>query len=353
MQRLPSWITIIGTLVLSAAGCGAPGDVPVTSTDDALVACPSLPACDAMPPATGAPRPFHQAGNWVLSVLNGSSIRHRGRDQIVVAGAPQWLIARFAYGALDSPLQDEDVDLYVLRGCGTAWEKLDTVRTTVSGAHATVEGVPDNGGRIYYQVPASKALGVGRHRVRMVVAGDLSATELYVEVVAPGTKVFVSDVDGTLTTSETAELFASLLGVLPEANPTAAARFDELVALGYRPFYLTARAETLVDRTRAFLAARGFPAGTLHTSLDGLGLFGAPAAAFKTDEIVALGGKGLTPTLGFGNTDTDAQAYDQGGIQPAARRLFFRYDDAVHGGARFEDYAALDGVVDGLPLACQ
>jgi phosphatidate phosphatase PAH1 len=352
MLKLSSLLFATGTLVLLSTGC-AESDPDVAPVEEALVACQPIPTCNASLPSPGPARPFRNFGSWLTATLNASSVRHRGRDQLVVTGSPQWIIGRVSYGLFDSPITDEDVDIYVLRGCGSTWEKLDTVRTTAAGSHATVEGVPDTGGRVYYQIPAAKALGLGRHRVRLVVAGDLTATELYLEVVAPGTKIFVSDVDGTLTTSETEEVFAALMGVLPNANPDAASQYADLVALGYRPFYLTARAETLADRTRAFLAARGFPAGTVHTSLDGLGLVGAPAAAFKTGELVTLGERGLTPTIGFGNTDTDAAAYDQGGIAPANRRLFFRYSDAAHAGTRFENYADLDATLASLPLACQ
>ena len=34
--------------------------------------------------------------------------------------------------------------------------------------------------------------------MRMVLAGDLTGAEVFIEVVTPGTPMFVSDVDGTL-----------------------------------------------------------------------------------------------------------------------------------------------------------
>jgi phosphatidate phosphatase PAH1 len=313
-----------------------------------LAACAPVPRCDASPPAPGPRRSFARFDSWLNASFN--SANHRGRDQFLVAGQPQWIIGRFAYGLGDTPLVGEEVDVYLSRGCGASWEKLATLRTTAAGAHATVEGVADDGGRIYFQLPAGKTLAAGRHRVRLVVGGDLTATELYLEVVAPGTALFVSDVDGTLTTHELEELFASLSNTLPNANPDAARQLAALVAKGYRPFYLTARPERLAGRTRDFLAARGLPPGIVHTSLGGSGQIGAGAIAFKSGELEALDGKGLPLVVGLGNTDTDAQAYRDVGLP---RRLFFRYADGVNGGQRFDDYAELATLLAGLPAVCQ
>ena len=38
----------------------------------------------------------------------------------------------------------------------------------------------DAAGRVFHELPASERLASGRHRVRFVVAGDLSTTELFV-----------------------------------------------------------------------------------------------------------------------------------------------------------------------------
>ena len=170
---------------------------------------------------------------------------------------------------------------------------------------------------------------------------------------APGTPFFVSDVDGTLTTSETADFTALLTGALPDANTDAAMLLDLLVAKGYRPMYLTARPEWLVGRTREFLEAEGFPAGVLHTTLGALiGASGEPAARYKTAELAALAARGHKPTFVFGNTETDAQAYDSAGVEPRQHRLYFRFTDDQHMGRRFEAYTDLLAEFRSLPPAC-
>ena len=78
-----------------------------------------------------------------------------------------------------------------------------------------------------------------------MVQGDLSATELFIEVVPPGTPMFVTDVDGTLTTSENEEAYDFLVDNLPDANPSAPEALSLLASKGYRPMYITARPEWL------------------------------------------------------------------------------------------------------------
>jgi hypothetical protein len=285
---------------------------------------------------------------WHGSAPSGNA-QHRGRDEFYVDGNAQWLVARFAYGLFDTPLVGEDIDVYLLRDCGTSWEKLGTVTTTMSGQHTAVEGVDDNGGRVFFQIPQDKTLGLGRHRVRFVVAGDLTATELFIEHVPRTMPLFVSDMDGTLTTDENAEGLTAVIGTLPAANPDAAKALGLLASKGYRPFYLTARAEWRTERSRAFLTKEGFPPGILRISLDGLGLSGAAAANFKSAELAALAANGQKPTFGFGNTDTDAQAYENAAIP---NRFFFKFTDTVFNGRRIEAYTELLGEFGNLPTAC-
>lgn len=311
---------------------------------------PSL--CLAAPPAVGLARPWRHGA----PALGLGSANHRGRDAFVNPGYPQWVIGHFAYGKAIAELKvkDEDVDVWLNRDCGAGWEKLGTVATTDAPTGPAIEGVADDAGRVFFQIPAANPLGVGRHRVRMVMAGDLTFTELFIEVVEPNTPIFVSDVDGTLTTSETAEFNSLLTGALSAANDGAPEALSALAARGYRPMYLTARPEWLVERTREFVRDRGFPPGIIHTTTSGaLPANGTAAIDFKSGELAALKGKGLTPSFVFGNTDTDASAYDKSQVQPVSHRLFFQFGEPdgglVFGGRRFESYRTL--LSDFLQLA--
>jgi hypothetical protein len=343
-----------GGSTTTAAG-GAGGSTTTTGTGGAGgkpgAWCQPTPTCDAEPPDPGAKQPWRHDIQSPIIVATGDP-NHRGRDLYLNPGDTQWLIGKFAYGLVDKDLVDEDVDVYLLRDCGQTWEKLGTATTTNDGDHATVEGVEDSGGRVFFEVPAGKELGPGRHRARFVVQGDLSATDVYIEVVPKGTPMFVSDVDGTLTDSENAEFSALLKGALPDVHPGASTALGKIAKKGYHPMYLTARPEWLVQRTRELVAVNGFPAGIIHTTLGLTGAKGNSAATFKTDELAWLAGHGMAPAWAFGNTASDADAYENAGIQPLDHRIFYQYDDQAHGGRRIDDYASLFAELDALPSLC-
>jgi phosphatidate phosphatase PAH1 len=168
----------------------------------------------------------------------------------------------------------------------------------------------------------------------------------------PGTVYFATDVDGTLTTSETAEYGSILTGATSDTHPDAPAALSLLAAKGYRPFYLTARPEFLVGRTREFVQVRGFPQGVVHTTL-ALGGTGATAATFKQGELEELEGRGFLSAYAFGNTSSDADAFFGAKIEPAQDRIFYQYTDTAHGGRRIEAYGELLGEFGALSPVCQ
>ncbi len=326
---------------------GGSPDVTPPPTDGGV--CPPPPACNAAPADPGPARAWRHAAP-------GGAANHRGRDLFVNPGAAQWIIGNFQYGLgpVEGGLQDEEVDIYLLRNCGTTWEKLGTTLTTgATPSRPKVEGVDDAPGRIFFEVPTGQALGLGRHRVRLVVGGDLTAVDMFMEIVPPSTPMFVADMDGTLTDSETAQFFAILTGTVPNANPDAAQALNILAAKGYRPMYLTARPEWLVKTSQDWIVAKGFPPGILHTTLVGGGATGPAAAMYKTEELAMLAQKMLKPAYAIGNTNTDADAYNAGNIQPLANRIYFQYTDTAWMGRRIEAYSTLLPEFSGLPLVCR
>jgi phosphatidate phosphatase PAH1 len=264
---------------------------------------------------------------------------HRGRDVLVAEGDPQSITATFAYGPTDKDLIGEDVDVFLERGCAGAWEKLGTATTT-------------DGGGVVFDVPGDKVLERGRHRVRLVVAGDRSHTDLIVEVVRRGAPIFVSDVDGTLTESETAEFPRLLEGTLPTAHPDAAAVLRTLADKGYLAVYLTARPEWLTRRTRAFLEANGFPPGIVRTTSGLTGHVGDSAALFKSLELAELRRRGFLIAWAFGNQPSDTDAYEAASIQPRRHRVFVGLDDR-HGGRRIDAYRELLSDVAEAESVCE
>ena len=311
--------------------------------------CDPPPACDDPLPPPGAELDWEHFDTNLI-VLAGDP-NHRIRDSFYVPGEIQWLMGKFAYGIIDKDLKDERVDVYVQRDCAGPWELVAESWTTEEGAHATVEGVEDSGGWVYAALPDDLTLGLGRHRVHMVVRGDQTSTSGFIEVVEPGTPLFLSDIDGTLTTFETEEFVDLLAGVVPDAHPFAAADLSTLQAKGYHAMYLTARPEWLVERSRDFIATRGFPPGIIHTTLSFEGALGGDAEIYKTEEFQRLADKGLVPTYVFGNTDSDGAAYENAGIEPLDNRIFILFDDP-HGGRRIESYGDINAEFEALEDLC-
>ena len=314
-------------------------------------ACPAWPTCDAAFPDPG---PTIEWEHFSSEIAAGSGFaNHRGRDLFLNPGDPQWLIGKFSYGFADDDIKDEQVDVWLLRDCGASWELIGSSRTTEDEEHETVEGVADSGGHVYFQVPPGEELGLGLHRVRFVVRGDNSTADLFIRVVPPGTPLFVSDVDGTLTVEEDEEYSAVLEGEVSDAHPDAAAALSILVGKGYEAMYVTARPEWLLGRTREFVDHHGFPAGIIHTTTTKSGATGQEAIDYKSGELAMLAERGLVPAWAFGNTDSDAAAYENGGIQPLDHRIFIRFDDIAYGGRRIESYTELLDELEALPSLCR
>jgi phosphatidate phosphatase PAH1 len=122
-----------------------------------------------------------------------------------------------------------------------------------------VEGVEDTGGWIYFKIPAEKQLGVGVHRIHMVMRGDLTSAEQIIDVAPPDAPVFVTDIDGR------------------------------------------------------------FPA----------------------------------PSYAFGNTASDAEAYETANAGPINHRIFYQFDDVAFGGRRIESYTELLEEFKALPSVCK
>jgi phosphatidate phosphatase PAH1 len=213
-----------------------------------------------------------------------------------------------------------------------------------------VEGIDDTGGRVFFEIPAAAALAPGRHRIHLSVAGDRTGADLVLQVAHAGTPVFVADIDGTLTRSGTAEFRSLVRGTLPPAHPFAPDALHALAARGYVPLYLSGRPEPLLNRTRAFLAQRGFPPGLVMTTARKSGAIGSAAARFKSETLArALTGRGFVAAYAFGDTPSDAEAYASARVQ---HRFFYRYLDATHGGRRFDSYQPLVADLRAAPLHC-
>ena len=196
--------------------------------------------------------------------------RHRGQDVLAVAGRPQRLAGKFAYGQGDKDLKDEAVDIFVQRKapCGE-WALLGQAWTSKDGDNGTVDGVRDDGGRVFFEIPEEQRLPEGRYPVRMRVRGDGSLAVYDLVVVPPKTNVVVFDIDGTLTSRDkeiTKDYLADLVNV--SYDPDMFAGAVEVVKAwadkGYTVVYATGRPDWLRKLSVGWLEDKGFPPGVVH-----------------------------------------------------------------------------------------
>jgi hypothetical protein len=333
-----------------AAGTDGAAGSDGGAIDAGLEACALALACDGPPPAFAPNRGWRHTASRITAALGGP--RHRGRDLYLREGETQWALAKFAYGANDDDIKDEDVDVWVQVGCAGEWRNVATRRTTRDGDHPAVGLVRDTGGRVFLDLATvGVTLPLGRHRIVFDVRGDDTWTDQVIEVLPPTARFVVTDVDGTQTESETAE-WTALVGIPgPAAQPSGAALLTEFARRGYRVFYLTARPEWLDTRTHEWLAENGYPPGVVHTTLTFTGALGSAALAFKRDELAALAASFPgAPEYAIGNTDTDVAAFAGAGV-PIERAWSYRYDgDGV--ATRVDDYATKILEVRALPTRC-
>lgn len=340
-MRFKPMSLLVMSSILTLTACGPAKDSSLNQTVSlAIPSCGITPACDASP-AIGTKTGF-------LTAKPQGKPYHFGKDFYYNESEDQWIIAKFQYGNyfLRSPLIHEEVSIQLLRDCGSSWETLGKAITSSKGEHADVLHFQDEGGMVFFKIPEAQKLGLGRHRIRVVVSGDQTATELFLEVLPQDATLFVSDVDGTLTTSEIVEGLASLLGTLPPAHPGAAVLFNGLTKKGYRPLYLSARSTNLVQRTRDFVRSKKFPQGVIQTSSAGtFGISGAKGAAYKSEVLKGYEDRGFKIAFGFGNTAVDAEAFSNASILDT-NKYFFKFDkySDFGGGVNFDDYTKLDAV---------
>lgn len=313
------------TLLAALAACG-PKEPKEPTLPVGVSTVPNLPMPDA-PPIPGQTTGFRHKHSQAIA--QSGHPHHRVRDVLVAIGDEQRIEGKVAYGAGDRDLHDEDVVFDIEREPGT-WDRSKVVRTSKG------EG---DGGRAVLVIDPDRPLSQGRHRVKMTVVGDASSAEGAVVVVPRRQAVFVSDVDGTLTSSEFAEAPALAHHTLPAAHPDAARIFDLLAQKGYVPIYLTARPEWLVPRTRAFLATNKFPEGVLVTMRTKGGSFGDHAAAFKRGELERIATT-FEIMWAFGNMPSDAAAYATV-VKDPRKRVLYRLTDATYGCRRIESYGDL------------
>ena len=220
---------------------------------------------------------------------------HRGIDLVAAADdAVQTLGGRLTYGPTDKDLEDEDVDVFACAN-GT-WENLGRATTD------------DNG---QYSIDSAGFIAPNGEPIYSILEGDLSCADQYNFLLPPGTKVVVSDIDGTLTTDD-AELIMQVAdeSYVPKMMTGGDAMLQAWDAKGYPIIYLTARSHQFRSESRVWLRDFDFPAGPMITSN-----MTNEADVYKTAWLKRMfGAFGWVPVAAYGNADTDIIAYENAGI---------------------------------------
>jgi LNS2-like protein (lipin/Ned1/Smp2) len=308
---------LMAALLWTTSGCttaapGATGPVTTdpeeraTSTGGAATASVPEPSC-ASPPTVGP------TGHWRHSIKSpiashAGAPRHRGLDLITGAGAARQAIrGEIRYGLVDKALEDESVELFACRA--GSWRPLGSTLT-------------DGEGSFELDLDGDARLPVGLRTLYASVVGDRSSAT-FVALVAPdGAQLVVSDVDGTLTSSENAFPAALVTGAEVAPQEGAPAALATLRALGYLPVYVTARGRTFTEDTRSWLDGHGFPRGPLRLAPTLITLPGGDTSAYKGSTLAALGDSGLVVAIGIGNRATDSVAYRSVGVP--GNRIFLK-----------------------------
>jgi hypothetical protein len=182
-------------------------------------------------------------------IVASGSPNHSGQD-VLTTGGPASLPGKFSYGTFGKDLEDEDVRVW-LWDCST-WQELGDFTT-------------DRDGRL--AAPLAATPGIGVFEVRFEVLGDQSQVSSFLWVVPAGTRLIVTDIDGTMTQSDR-ELFEQMYdgSHVPVPYPGAVDLTLAHRERGYLVFYLTGRPYWLTRHTRDWLRDLGFSPGPLRVT---------------------------------------------------------------------------------------
>jgi hypothetical protein len=287
---------VLWALALGASACGCHGagmDQPT----------PTFRTCRGRPPPPATAQGWRHTSTSLLVTPAGAA-NHSAPDVLTPVSASASLPGKFAYGTISRDLGDEDVR--VLLDTCDAWRDLG-VHTTTSDGHL--------------MAPVPAALRTGVYEARFQVLGDGSGTVSFLWVLPAGTHVVLTDIDGTLTASDS-QLFMQILdgNHVPVPYPGAADLTAAHAARGWLVLYLTGRPYALTQLTRDWLSAGAFVPGPLRVTdtIEQALPTESGVGAFKRQSITALAALGYLVDFAYGNATTDVYAYLAAGL-PSSR----------------------------------
>lgn len=286
---LACWLTPC----LAVAACSAETAQLAPDAPAAATAVPDIRCTDA-PSLPG--RAMRHVKNDLISEMGEP--RHRGVDVIAAeSDATQTFSGAFAYSDADKALEDEDAELFACTGAG--WRSLGTART-------------DGDGRFSLTITGDARVGTGLRDI-YASAPDGSGVWFLALVAPDGTRVMISDVDGTLTSSENSFPYSTILGNQVGVQPGAPAAFGDAAARGVVPIFVTARGDLYTQSTRSWLAMKGFPRAPMHLGQPVVTLPGAGATRLKIAVVTPLVSR-FDIVAAIGNRASDIDAYAAAGV---------------------------------------
>src|SRR5262245_6827507 len=306
-----SWLlaSVVAGVISCTTGAGTVGADPEEAgpSDDgkAGTAEPAVPEVRcAEAPGAGEAGSFRHAKSTLISHLGDP--RHRGLGLVASAdSATQRLEGWMSYAVIDKALEDEDVDVFACRA--GQWHRIGTART-------------DDEGHFALALSGDSRLPIGMRDMFVSVVGDRTGVGFLGYVAPRGTQLVVSDVDGTLTSSENAFVETIAFGIEPDARAGAAQAFAGATMRGKQLIYVTARGNQYTGATRDWLEHKGFPRGPVRLSSSFITLPGGDTVDYKTQTIAALVAAGFDVSAGVGNRASDVTAYTNTGV--SADRIF-------------------------------
>lgn len=137
-------------------------------------------------------------------------------------------------------------------------------------------------------------------------------------VLDPTRPAAVVDLDGTL--SKLPDLLVPLFGGIAPTYAGAPELLRDL-AVTHTIIYLTARDDAFTKKSRKFLKRHGYPDGPILFNDLGITskaelaqLKSGNHAKFKLSQLLALEERGVNLSIGIGNAETDAEAYERVGL---------------------------------------
>ena len=199
-------------------------------------------------------------------------------------------------GYQSTALTGENVSLWRYDAAAMAWKSLGSASTDSSGQ---------------YDLPSTSFVAANGEPVYAMLEADGSCAIHYDYLLPAGSKVVVTDIDGTLTLDD-GQILSQVANInyVPQMMGAADQLMKAWANKSYPIIYLTARIHVLRAESRLWLDDLGFPTGPLITANGGKN-----DDVYKTlwlDRLVHTFGWNIVAA--YGNASTDITAYQNAGI---------------------------------------